>query len=381
MDSNIMICICCTAESKVQRPWRMISTHALIDGVRVVKGAAVEASPSWTMGVSSMLSISPAHLAAPAAKAFPCFFCIVSCSFLISARNRPMTAFIAPIWPQTPVSSPRCLRSVSSSSTHCCCLDMRSRLLRASSSLAFLERACARSMASLRCSASACSASGMEVTDSSLLLPTLALPKPLRSASPTSASLRAPTSFPPSPHMRQKAFWLHFTAWITCSFCQGERRAKMRITWSWARMASACSPWSNISKHLPVTTRSRLSLNAAMPLESKATGGSLLLPAEIAGAHSKLPPSCFSERIRVLVELNCAMPTSCATLRAVNGASPVSITQLCLEVVKAWMTSVESLRVSHLKAMKPANVSPVSLASRGFWAYSRARCCSPAKCL
>ena len=69
--------ICCTAERRVHLPCRMMSTTwvrglcgllsqgippshrhdtELMDGVRVVKGAAVEASPSCTMGVSSMES-------------------------------------------------------------------------------------------------------------------------------------------------------------------------------------------------------------------------------------------------------------------------------------------------------------------------------------
>mmetsp|Transcript_28822 Transcript_28822/g.82552 ORF Transcript_28822/g.82552 Transcript_28822/m.82552 type:complete len:225 (-) Transcript_28822:2919-3593(-) len=224
MDSSIMICICWTADSSVQRPWRMMSTQAPIDGVRVVKGAAVEASPSCTMGVSSMPSISPAHLAAPAAKALPCFFCMTSCSFFISPFSRPMTDFMAPIWPQKPVSSPRVLLAASSSSTHCCCLDMRSRLFRESSSFAFFDRAWARCIASFRCSPRASSASAM-ASFSCSSPPTLALPKPLNSARPTSASLRAPTSLPPSPHMRQWAFWDFRTAWMTCSFCHGDIRA------------------------------------------------------------------------------------------------------------------------------------------------------------
>mmetsp|Transcript_36073 Transcript_36073/g.100109 ORF Transcript_36073/g.100109 Transcript_36073/m.100109 type:complete len:220 (-) Transcript_36073:2823-3482(-) len=216
----------------------MMSTHALIDGVRVVKGAAVDASPSCTMGVSSILSISPAHFAAPAAKALPCFFCIMSCSFLISFFNRPITAFIAPIWPQKPVSSPRCLRACISSSTHWVCLDIKSRLFRASSSFAFLDMACARCIASLRCSPSASSASAIASWSASVE-PTLALPKPLRSANPTSASFKAPTSLPPSPHIKQKAFSLALTAWMTCSFCQGDKRAKMRTKCSWLFTTSA----------------------------------------------------------------------------------------------------------------------------------------------
>mmetsp|Transcript_76483 Transcript_76483/g.216230 ORF Transcript_76483/g.216230 Transcript_76483/m.216230 type:complete len:269 (+) Transcript_76483:919-1725(+) len=139
IESSIMISICCTAESSVHRPWRMVSTHALIEGVRVVNGAAVEASPSWTMGVSSMLSRSLAIFAAPAANALPCFFCMSSCSFLSSPCRRLIVDFTAPIWLMMPISSPRSLLAWSSSSTHCCCFDMRSRLFRASSSFAFFD--------------------------------------------------------------------------------------------------------------------------------------------------------------------------------------------------------------------------------------------------
>mmetsp|Transcript_89161 Transcript_89161/g.277178 ORF Transcript_89161/g.277178 Transcript_89161/m.277178 type:complete len:380 (+) Transcript_89161:913-2052(+) len=372
MDSSIMICICCTADSSVQRPWRMMSTHAPMEGVRVVKGAAVLASPSCTMGVSSMPSISPAHLAAPAANALPCFFCIWSCSFLISFFSRPMTDFIAPIWPMKPTSSPRCLRAASSSSTHWVCRDMRSRRFRASSSFAFLESACARCIASFLCSPSASSASSTAFA-SGASRSTLALPKPLRSARPTSASLRAPTSLPPSPHIRQFAFSLFRTAWMTCSFCQGDIRAKMRTACKAFSMTSASGPCRDSSRARPVTTRSCSRLKLATSFASKATGGSLLLPVDMAGAHSS-PPSSFSERMSALLDSKRAMQTSCATLNAVRGASPVSITQVCFELSRALMTSIESFLVSHLKAMKPAKVISVSAASRGFCMNSRVSC-------
>mmetsp|Transcript_71429 Transcript_71429/g.115244 ORF Transcript_71429/g.115244 Transcript_71429/m.115244 type:complete len:268 (-) Transcript_71429:2715-3518(-) len=204
IDSSIMISICCTADSNVQRPCRMMSTHELIEGVRVVKGAAVEASPSWTIGVSSKASMPSAHLSDSAEKALPCFFCCTSCSFFISAVMRANTAFIALIWPITPVSSPRSLRFCISSSTHSCCLAMRPCRLRAISSLPFFAIACPRCCVCFLNSSSASSATA-EVCDfsfSGASSETLALPKPLRSAKPTSASFSAPTSFPPSPHIR-----------------------------------------------------------------------------------------------------------------------------------------------------------------------------------
>mmetsp|Transcript_33413 Transcript_33413/g.95896 ORF Transcript_33413/g.95896 Transcript_33413/m.95896 type:complete len:301 (-) Transcript_33413:2905-3807(-) len=231
MDSSIIISICCTAESSVQRPCLMMSTHALIEGVRVVKGAAVEASPSWTMGNSSaiMASRSPAaFLAAPAAKALPCFFCMSACSFWISSFILPTTDFIADICAITPTSSPRSRRAWSSSSIHCCCFDMRSRFFRSISSLAFFDMAWARSAFSLRCSASASSASLISSGFASCPSPppTFAFPKPLSKAKPTSASFRAPTSLPPSPHIIVKAFLSFRTALMICSFWNGESRAK-----------------------------------------------------------------------------------------------------------------------------------------------------------
>mmetsp|Transcript_9897 Transcript_9897/g.29223 ORF Transcript_9897/g.29223 Transcript_9897/m.29223 type:complete len:408 (-) Transcript_9897:466-1689(-) len=364
MDSSIMICICCTADSSVQRPWRMMSMQALIEGVRQVNGAAVEASPSWTMGVSSMLSMSPAHLAAPAAKALPCFDCMASCSFLISPRSRPITDFMAPIWPMKPVSSPRWRRAASSSSTHCCCLDMRSRRFRPSSSLAFLARACARWDSSLRCSARAPSASATSISVS----PTLALPKPLSSARPTSASLSAPTSLPPSPHMRQCACCWPRTVRMTCSFCQGESRAKTRTRCSERSRSCAPGPWSASSRPRPVTTSTLSLASCASPSGSKARAGP-----PPAGRHSALPPwSCSTSAGPAPT-----MPTSRATLSAVSGASPVSMTHECLEASSALTTSRESRRVSQRKAMKPAKARSRSLSARGLFASSRAAPASP----
>mmetsp|Transcript_32384 Transcript_32384/g.85532 ORF Transcript_32384/g.85532 Transcript_32384/m.85532 type:complete len:230 (-) Transcript_32384:881-1570(-) len=229
-----MISICCTADSRVHRPCRMMSTHDEMDGVLLVKGAAMEASPSCTMGVSSIGSRSsaPQALAAPAAKALPCFFCIISCSFLISSFRRPMTVFMAAIWPIMPVSSPRCPLASISSWTHCCCLDIRSLRFLSISSFAFLAICCCFTVFSLRWISKACSASatGPSLTASwSAALSTLALPKPLSKARPTSASLRAPTSLPPSPHISVAAgspfTFNFFTAWMICSFCEGDSLA------------------------------------------------------------------------------------------------------------------------------------------------------------
>mmetsp|Transcript_14786 Transcript_14786/g.44425 ORF Transcript_14786/g.44425 Transcript_14786/m.44425 type:complete len:232 (+) Transcript_14786:999-1694(+) len=231
MDSSIMISICCTADRSVHRPCRMMSTHEEMDGVLLVKGAAMEASPSCTMGMSppSIWSISPAHLAAPAAKAVPCFFCSMSCSFLISSFRRPMTVFIADIWPIIPQSSPRCRLASISSSTHCCCLPIRSFRLRSISSLAFLPISICFATFSLRWISNASSASvaapSCVASSDPPALSTLALPKPLSKARPTSASLSAPTSLPPSPHIRVQASWNFFTEWMICSFCAGDSLA------------------------------------------------------------------------------------------------------------------------------------------------------------
>mmetsp|Transcript_89567 Transcript_89567/g.142533 ORF Transcript_89567/g.142533 Transcript_89567/m.142533 type:complete len:205 (-) Transcript_89567:168-782(-) len=204
MDSNIIICICCTAERRVHRPCRMISTTELMDGVRVVKGAAVEASPNCTMGVSSTESKPSAHLAAPAAKAVPCFFCCNSCSFFISVCSRPMTDFMAENWAMTPTSSPRALRFSSSSWIHSCCLETKSFRLRSISTLDFCMISCAFCWFSFRTASKASSAFPTSAFCSSwFLASTLAFPKPLNRARPTSASLSAPTSLPPSPHMKE----------------------------------------------------------------------------------------------------------------------------------------------------------------------------------
>mmetsp|Transcript_62322 Transcript_62322/g.190447 ORF Transcript_62322/g.190447 Transcript_62322/m.190447 type:complete len:567 (+) Transcript_62322:848-2548(+) len=374
IDSSIMISICCTADNKVHRPCRMMSTHALIDGVRVVNGAAVEASPNWTIGVSSIESISPAHFAAPAANALPCFFCICCCSFEISFRNLLTTVDIATMWPLTPVSSPRFRRASISSSIHSCCLDIRSRFFRAISSCAFFDIACAFCACSLRCSARASSAS---LTSSGLAnsfspRPTLALPKPLRSARPTSASFKAPTSLPPSPHIKANACSLLRTALMTCSFCQGDSRAKIWTATSWRRTASASDDCKASSRPRPVMTKSWEARKAVMPAGSKDCESLLATPVVIAGTHSSCPVSPFSCRTNASVEGNSQIPTSWATLNAVRGASPVSITALCLESWSALITSMESFRVSHLKEMKPAKVISLSLASRGFCAQALA---------
>mmetsp|Transcript_40899 Transcript_40899/g.96049 ORF Transcript_40899/g.96049 Transcript_40899/m.96049 type:complete len:212 (-) Transcript_40899:2962-3597(-) len=211
-----MICICCTALKSVHLPCRMMSMHGLMDGERLVKGAAVDASPSCTIGVSSRPSRSlRADFAAPAAKALPCFFCILSCSFFISSLSRAYTALTAAMWPITPVSSPRCLLASISSSTHSCCFETSSRRFRAKSSPAFFDTACCLCAISFFCSAKALSASTLSSASCSpsFLSPlTFALPKPLRRAMPTSASRRAPTSLPPSPHIMVETFWLAFTA-------------------------------------------------------------------------------------------------------------------------------------------------------------------------
>mmetsp|Transcript_97181 Transcript_97181/g.173124 ORF Transcript_97181/g.173124 Transcript_97181/m.173124 type:complete len:330 (-) Transcript_97181:2576-3565(-) len=329
MDSSIMICICCTAERSVQRPWRMISTTEPMEGVLVVKGAAVEASPSWTIGVSisSRPSIPSVHLAAPAAKALPCFFCCNSCSFLSSVCRRAMTVFIAAKLPMTPVSSPRSFRFSSSSASHSCCLDIKSLRFLSISTFDFCAISIAFFEVSFRTSSRASSALSTFSFAGAFEESTLAFPKPLSSARPTSASFSAPTSFPPSPHMKEYAFSHFRTAWITCSFWKGDIRAKIFTPLSWVSTAAASAPCRILSSGAPVMMRSRDFPSSAKVAALNAMG-SFDLPSDvIAGRHST-PPSLFSVRTSASSGEYCAMAVSIPTLRAVRGASPVSITQV-----------------------------------------------------
>mmetsp|Transcript_49803 Transcript_49803/g.132106 ORF Transcript_49803/g.132106 Transcript_49803/m.132106 type:complete len:279 (+) Transcript_49803:797-1633(+) len=205
IDSSIMISICWTADNNVHLPCLTMSMQAPMDGVRVVKGAAVDASPNCTIGVSSIASNSLVILAAPAAMELPCFFWTACCSLASSVFILLITFAMAPNCALKPTSSPLALLACNSSSTHCCCLDIRSLLLRANSSDAFFEATCARAAVSFLCSANAVSASSTSFK-SSATSPALAFPKPLRRAMPTSASFKAPTSLPPSPHIRVATF-------------------------------------------------------------------------------------------------------------------------------------------------------------------------------
>ena len=66
IDSSIIVCCCCSAESSVQRPWRTRSTTARTDGARDVNGAATDASPGLTIGMSVSLDMSSRAFEAPA---------------------------------------------------------------------------------------------------------------------------------------------------------------------------------------------------------------------------------------------------------------------------------------------------------------------------
>ena len=112
---------CCIwiAETSVQRPWRMMSTADRTEGIRDVNGAAMDASPSFTCGVSmsSAPSISCIICANPGC-------CIApprarwrsAARRLVSATMRDVAAFMAL---NCAHCSPAAVRFSSSSSNHC----------------------------------------------------------------------------------------------------------------------------------------------------------------------------------------------------------------------------------------------------------------------
>mmetsp|Transcript_10697 Transcript_10697/g.17146 ORF Transcript_10697/g.17146 Transcript_10697/m.17146 type:complete len:258 (+) Transcript_10697:1012-1785(+) len=108
---------CCIwmADTSVQRPWRMMSTAERTEGMREVNGAAIEASPSFTWGVSmsSMPSISCIICVNPGlAMAPPAAFCRAACRCFCSFTMRIVHAFMAP---NCAHASPLAVRSSNSS--------------------------------------------------------------------------------------------------------------------------------------------------------------------------------------------------------------------------------------------------------------------------
>eukprot|EP00965_Chrysotila_dentata_P107803 3560754-Pleurochrysis_carterae.AAC.3 len=114
-----------------------MSTQERMEGSFEVNGAAMEASPSLTIGMAVSVSIasmpSPIIAACPA-RPMPYFLLSAACSARIAACTRPYMALAAPICAAKPVS-PRAARAAISSCSHCCCIDVISAFLRASSCL------------------------------------------------------------------------------------------------------------------------------------------------------------------------------------------------------------------------------------------------------
>merc|ERR1740130_515862 len=217
MQCSMRICCCCTVETSVQWPCRTMSRQERMLASLEVKGAAIEASPSLTMGVPTSASSSSAMPGVLSASAAP-YFCASACfSLFSSACMRATTAGIAPSCALKPVS-PRRARASISSLSHCGCSLAISAFRLANSAACSLAIATRSAMPALPCAASAASepaaspppwpAPPPPPSPSSSCAPplisfrsTLALPKPERSETPTSADLSAPTSLPPSPHM------------------------------------------------------------------------------------------------------------------------------------------------------------------------------------
>lgn len=74
---------------------RMMSTHERMEGSLEVKGAAIDASPSFTIGSSP---VSPSNKSSPAAEAaaIPYFLLRACCSLTSSCFIRLLTAIDAP---------------------------------------------------------------------------------------------------------------------------------------------------------------------------------------------------------------------------------------------------------------------------------------------
>mmetsp|Transcript_39519 Transcript_39519/g.93818 ORF Transcript_39519/g.93818 Transcript_39519/m.93818 type:complete len:205 (-) Transcript_39519:54-668(-) len=193
------------------------------------------------------------------------------------------------------------------------------------------------------------------------------LPNPLRSASPTSACLRAPTSLPPSPHMSVPCPH-SFRALITSAFPSGDIRANTRIE-SMCRQISGCAAAAAASVS-PVTMRSLPRPRAGRPAALK---GSLRLNPEYAPSHSKAPVSLSCLRSSAFSLAPLVMQTSLATWRAVSGASPVIMAVYWpASTLRAAMTADVSLRDRHENATNPENSRRDSAHSLGLAAASLA---------
>mmetsp|Transcript_14096 Transcript_14096/g.41994 ORF Transcript_14096/g.41994 Transcript_14096/m.41994 type:complete len:440 (+) Transcript_14096:934-2253(+) len=383
MQLSIMICCCCRALNSVHLPCRMRSTQFLTDGALEVNGAATEASPGRTMGrpweapAFSAAPSAPASgpvLGAPASYTLPCLWSYSRISRLSSAVYLARTALTAPACAMKPVS-PRLARASHSSSSH--------RLCRALSSFCFSERnwclacpACFVRLASTlwrslsRASASCCfSAASFPFPSSGESSTVLTLPCPARSAKPTSACFSAPTSLPPSPHIRT-LLPCRCSSRMTAALPCGVIRAYMRSPVS-STQSSGCA-WTTASSASPVAISAKDSESSATfadrghfsPRRSPVTTTHSAAVAPCAPSMAAASCGCgagLSSRPGLSPSV---MPHARAMCRAVSGESPVSIATLWLDSRSAPITSAESVRARHSKEMKPAKDRLHSTSSR-----------------
>mmetsp|Transcript_5499 Transcript_5499/g.12146 ORF Transcript_5499/g.12146 Transcript_5499/m.12146 type:complete len:211 (-) Transcript_5499:495-1127(-) len=194
----------------------MISTQCFIDGALDVKAAAVDASPGLTIGMpgSNAFCLSLADLPGVVSYTFPF---LTSNSFNAVCRSLvylDSVVLTADAWAIKPVSPFLARASISSSSHIFCracsstCFSWRNFFLCFCSSLVLFCRAfclsfsdCSASFVGLA-SAFPLSLSGADVSAVCAPSSVLTLPYPPSNARPTSACFKAPTSFPPSPHMK-----------------------------------------------------------------------------------------------------------------------------------------------------------------------------------
>mmetsp|Transcript_26760 Transcript_26760/g.67323 ORF Transcript_26760/g.67323 Transcript_26760/m.67323 type:complete len:383 (-) Transcript_26760:2565-3713(-) len=252
MQLSIMICCCWTVLTSVQRPWRTMSRTELMDGILEVNGAAIDASPSLTIGIMS----ADSSRAARPSSGFLClgafFMSSTWCSrssllmSIITCLMAPMLAII-PVWPNW-------ARRFISASSRCGWLDISSFFFLAMPSVKrFLCTAALAAISfwlALSFSSGLRSSFGLSLPSpcSSELLSAFMLPKPLSSARPTSACFRAPTSLPPSPHIRV-VNPRSLSALMTSALPSGDMRANtvmqsicVQSNGSWATAAARLSP-------------------------------------------------------------------------------------------------------------------------------------------
>mmetsp|Transcript_9976 Transcript_9976/g.24390 ORF Transcript_9976/g.24390 Transcript_9976/m.24390 type:complete len:273 (+) Transcript_9976:1144-1962(+) len=259
--SSASTCCIWMVDTRVHRPCRTMSSTDRMEGSLEVKGAAMLASPSFTMG-SSPVSWSPARSVASAAacavKALlpPIFNCASSLRRFTSAVPSATDCLRA-----LKVAQPSPARVYSSTSwlyrSICHCFI----------SSAFFLRSVAITVAfslALRISSSPRFHFSSAVSWTVFFSPSLAVlapPNPESRASPTCACLRAPTSLAPSPHMSVK-HPRSLSARRTASLSSGAMRAHTlmspttsHVPTSWSAAARRPSPVMHRSYPFALSSR------------------------------------------------------------------------------------------------------------------------------